>query len=45
MSAWSDYRCGAIDEEEFKYLMQRECADDYPEHLDNWEEDEEYEDD
>lgn len=27
MSAWSDYRCGAISEQEFKYAMQRECGD------------------
>lgn len=33
MSAYSDYKCGAISESEFKSAMRRECADmmpDYP---------------
>ena len=27
MSAYSDYKCGAISEDEFKSLMRRECED------------------
>lgn len=27
MSAWSDYRCGAIDKDEFDFAMCHECED------------------
>ena len=33
MSAWSDYKCGAISEDEFISAMRRECGDDYPEDI------------
>lgn len=29
MSAYSDYKCGAISEDEYKMAMRRECADSY----------------
>ena len=31
MSAYSDYKCGAITEEEYISAMRRECGDDSPE--------------
>ena len=44
MSAWSDHRCGAIDDQEFDFLWRRECGDDgiiddLPFTDDNYEED------
>ena len=38
MSAWSDHRCEAIDDDEFQFLWRRECAD-----ADDWIEDAELE--
>ena len=29
MSAWSDWKCGAINDNEYKFAMMRECADNY----------------
>ena len=29
MSAWSEYKCGAISEDEFNSAMRRECEDSY----------------
>ena len=40
MSAWSDWRCGALTDDEYKFLYNRERGEDHEEDWeDDWEED------
>lgn len=41
MSAWSDWRCGALTDDEYKFLYSRERGEDHGEDLeDEWEDEE-----
>ena len=45
MSSWSDYHCGALTDEEYKFCMRRECGDNDEDHEIEFDEEETDEED